>query len=247
LLVAWSIALHFGNSHVTYTLERPMTVQFKFNFDDTPGLNSAHDTLLKELDSAAAEWTKGLKGDGTIVVAINEETSNDGTESHANFYTGKQADSQGREIFAPRAAFEAHAHSTSDDDPAALEISLDLKDLAANPDPVSFLANRIGIGLGFNGWIADPTESGHLASTFDEHVHSENGKLVFEGQHAGQVPLTDAHPYHLAVPGPDLMNDHGPGTSVTALDFAILADLGYDIDPSVLPDSVHDFGNLPSG
>lgn len=123
---------------------------------------------------------------------------------------------------------------------------------ADRTDAMSVLLHEWGHALGFNGWMDGNTGAlpGSYASTFDNQIAAQTGPggtvLVFRGPQAsslygGPVPLTFGNYAHLGNSSglggadlmPDLMNGEvfyrGARYEVSALDLAILADLGLPV------------------
>jgi hypothetical protein len=123
-------------------------------------------------------------------------------------------------------------------------------------DAMSVLLHEWGHALGFNGWMDGRTGAlpGDYASTFDHHValvHTGSGPgLHFVGTQAmalygAAVPLTLGNHGHLGNDAaglgedlvPDLMNGvvfyRGTRYGVSALDLAIMADIGLPITTAV--------------
>ena len=132
-----------------------------------------------------------------------------------------------------------------DPDPLRLASSVP----ADRTDAFSVLMHEWGHAFGFNGWLDSSTglAPGNYGSTFDAFVTPEQGAaattLVFSGPqasglHGGAVPLTFGSYAHLGNSGtpngagliPDLMNgevfDRGRRYEISALDLAIMADIG---------------------
>lgn len=126
-------------------------------------------------------------------------------------------------------------------------------------DAYSVLQHEFAHALGFNGWLDSSTGTvpGNDASTFDalvgEHPQGAGTGLYFLGSSAmalygGPVPLTDGNYTHFGnwAPGngqdllPDLMNGlvfyRGTRYTVSALDLAVMNDLGLPTSVGVVPE-----------
>lgn len=114
-------------------------------------------------------------------------------------------------------------------------------------DAVSAIMHEFGHAIGFNGWKDDTTGAlpANYESTFDEKTSFDGTNFFFTGTqstalYGSAVPLTFGNITHLGNsaprPGstlnPDLMNvglRRGIRTDISALDLAILADVGVSI------------------
>jgi Domain of unknown function (DUF4114) len=114
-------------------------------------------------------------------------------------------------------------------------------------DAVSAILHEFGHAIGFNGWKDDFTGAlpADYQSTFDEKTSFDGTNFFFNGAKAtalygSAVPLTFGNITHLGNSAPrpgstlnlDLMNStisQGIRTDISALDLAILADLGVSI------------------
>ena len=126
-------------------------------------------------------------------------------------------------------------------------------------DAYSVLQHEFAYALGFNGWLDSSTGTvpASDASTFDAlvgaHPQGTGGGLYFLGAAAmaaygGPVPLTDGNYTHFGnwAPGdgqalmPDLMNGlvfyRGTRYTVSALDLAVMQDLGLPTRVGVVPE-----------
>lgn len=134
-------------------------------------------------------------------------------------------------------------------------------------DAYSVFLHEFGHAFGFNGWRDGLTGAleGDYLSTFDalvdEQLASETGHLSFGGVHAvglygAPVPLTQGLYGHLGNWGPlagaelqpDLMNGlyfvRGSRYEISALDLAVLRDLGLPITPDAAATAVSEPGSL---
>lgn len=116
-------------------------------------------------------------------------------------------------------------------------------------DAVSTLTHELGHILGFTGWHNDETgELGVVASPFDSLITvPEGSNLLYltgeraTGAYGGLVSLTEGNTSHIGnrsgLPGDDLLNNLMNGVVgrlgarrwPQPMDFAILADLGYEV------------------
>lgn len=122
-------------------------------------------------------------------------------------------------------------------------------------DAVSVLLHEFGHAFGFNGWrdLVNGTLPGDYASTFDELTIFDGTDFYFIGEAAmaiygSPVPLTFGNIFHVANPSPrpgtDLIPDLMNGVVFTdsnryyisALDVAILSDVGVPILPAAVPE-----------
>ena len=133
-------------------------------------------------------------------------------------------------------------------------------------DAYSVFLHEFGHAFGFNGWRDGLTGAlpGNYLSTFDALVGDLNepgGYLSFGGLHAvglygTPVPLTQGLYGHLGNWGPlagaglqaDLMNGlsfvRGSRYEISALNLAVLRDLGLNIAPDAAPSAVPEPGSL---
>jgi hypothetical protein len=114
--------------------------------------------------------------------------------------------------------------------------------------------HEIGHALAFNGWRGTTTALDGIVSPWDQNVSFEAGVLGFHGAHAtalygGPVPVTVGYDFHignLVGPGSDLQSDvmNGVGIvdgvryDVSALDLAMLQDMGLAVSPAPEPATV---------
>jgi len=124
---------------------------------------------------------------------------------------------------------------------------------ADRTDAVPLFANELGHALAFNGWW-DPNQGQlplHYGSTRDMHASFDGSALYFTGAAAtalcgGPVPVTAGNNWHIGNatgPGCDLLGDLMNGVAfsrglrydVSALDLAVLADMGLPITPVPQP------------
>lgn len=131
-----------------------------------------------------------------------------------------------------------------DPDPAARSSPVPLDKV----DALSVFLHEFGHAFAFSGFrsATDGSLSGSFASTFDEFVVFDGANLFFTGSQAvglygGPVPLTFGSYQHFGNrdprPGsdlvPDLMNgvtfDRGRRYDVSALDLAVVADIGIPV------------------
>jgi hypothetical protein len=120
---------------------------------------------------------------------------------------------------------------------------------ADRTDAVSLLAHELGHALAFNGWW-DPSQGRpplRYGSTWDLLTDYDGSALYFVGAAAaalygGPVPVTAGNNWHVgnaAGPGSDLLGDlmngveirRGTRYDVSALDLAMLADMGVPMAP----------------
>jgi hypothetical protein len=122
-------------------------------------------------------------------------------------------------------------------------------------DAVSLLAHEIGHALAFNGWWDPPRGRPplHYGSTWDLLTYYDGAALYFTGTMAmalygGPLPATAGNNWHIgnaAGPGSDLVGDLMNGVAirrglrydVSALDLAMLADMGVPMAPVPEPRS----------
>jgi Domain of unknown function (DUF4114) len=130
-----------------------------------------------------------------------------------------------------------------DPDPVARTASVPIN----RTDAVSALMHEFGHAFGFNGWKNDTTGAlpGNYESTFDEKTSFDGTNFFFTGTqssalYGSAVPLTFGNITHIGNNAPrpgsnlnaDLMNGglrRGIRTDISALDLAILADVGLPI------------------
>jgi hypothetical protein len=122
-------------------------------------------------------------------------------------------------------------------------------------DAVSMLAHELGHALAFNGWWDQPLGQLplHYGSTWDLLTYYDGSALYFTGTAAtglygGPVPVTAGNNWHVGNakgPGADLLDDlmngvaisRGTRYDVSALDLAMLADMGVPMAPVPEPRS----------
>jgi hypothetical protein len=122
---------------------------------------------------------------------------------------------------------------------------------AHRTDAVSLFAHELGHALAFNGWWYPPLGQPplHYGSTWDLLTYYDGSALYFTGAAAmalygDRVPLTVGNNFHVGNatgPGSDLVGDlmngvafsRGTRYDVSALDLAMLADMGLPIAPPV--------------
>jgi hypothetical protein len=116
-------------------------------------------------------------------------------------------------------------------------------------DAVSLLAHELGHALAFNGWWDQPLGQPplHYGSTWDLLTYYDGSALYFTGAAAmalygGPVPVTAGNNWHIGNAtgaGSDLLGDlmngvmisRGTRYDVSALDLAMLADMGVPMAP----------------
>jgi hypothetical protein len=122
---------------------------------------------------------------------------------------------------------------------------------ADRTDAVSLFAHELGHALAFNGWWYPPMGQPplHYGSTWDLLTYYDGSALYFTGAAAmalygDRVPLTVGNNFHVGNatgPGSDLVGDlmngvafsRGTRYDVSALDLAMLADMGLPMAPPV--------------
>ena len=123
-------------------------------------------------------------------------------------------------------------------------------------DAVSVFAHELGHALAFNGWGSEYGGGNFVpyASTWDTHTAFDGTGLSFIGAAAmqvygGPVPVTLGNNWHVgrdSGPGADLLDDLMNGVSlqrgrrydVSALDRAMLSDMGLMLSPAPEPQGV---------
>ena len=128
--------------------------------------------------------------------------------------------------------------------------------LASRTDAVSVFAHEVGHALAFNGWWNEPLARWHrdFGSPWDLATFDDGSLRYFSGAKAmslygGPVAVTAGNNWHIgnsAGPGSDLLDDlmnglyfkRGTRYDVSALDLAMLADMGIALETVPEPSTV---------
>lgn len=238
-------------------------MQITATFQDPSGRFAGQaDLLVKNAIAGFNVWTPYLAESSAAIDIkfhlVGGYSNRGGGRSTTSVEVGSAA---GVTIIDQGAAFEIRTGNDPNGVEADVEIFFDVDFFAAhywiNPlngdiapadrtDLVSLIAHELGHALGFNGFAADAALSASYASRFDQLIVYQNGLPYFSGANAvalngGLVPLTPGNLFHVSHGADDhaddLMNGvsfaHGSSYAVSALDVAMLSDLGL---PTVLSD-----------
>ena len=222
--------------------------------------------------AALSDWIDHIDGQARleVVVRITDDVVGATGASGASAFVGMQGSCR---VFEQGMAYELR--TGVDPNGAAPDIVLAInpdylrQELWFDPDPeartaaiaegrtdaMSIFIHEIGHALAFNGWRDSagilPLD---IASTWDEQVSFEEGRLAFTGEGAmavygGPVPITFAHDHHVGnafPPGQDLQHDVMNGSAilreqrygVSSLDLAMIQDMGIHASPAPEPATV---------
>ncbi len=229
-------------------------------------------SIEAHIGAALANWINHIDGHASleVVVRITDTVTGATGAAGASAFVGTDGS---RRLFEQGVAYELR--TGVDPNGAAPDIVLQInptylqQELWLDPNPqartaaiaddrtdaMSIFIHEIGHALAFNGWRDSiGILPGDYASTWDQQLSFEGGRLAFTGEHAmavygGSVPITFGRDFHLGnnfAPGQDLQDDVMNGVSiqreqrywVSGLDLAMLQDMGVAASPAPEPATV---------